>query len=301
MHIDAFSSLGVSFNSEKEGENIIFANGHIKGGSVVLKYPSVGATENIMIGASSCTEKTVIINAACDPEIVDLQNYLQKCGVNITGAGTSVITIYGTSEMNKVVVHDVIPDRIEACTYLTAACLIGDGVLLKNCGIDNLSLFLNILNKCGAEFSFCGDSINVVKSVSADFPGLPMFIKTGPHPMPATDMQPFFTVIAAVTGCFCAIEETVFPDRIKHVGELCRMGAKLAVSGRFILCSGAAGLRGAELASSDLRCGAALLVAALCAEGVSVVNDSFDYIMRGYCEPEKKLSALGAHIVKLQR
>lgn len=266
---------------------------------MLLKYPSVGATENIMIAASLCEEKTVIINAACEPEICDLQAFLQKCGVNISGAGSPIITIYGTLKPNKKVLHRVIPDRIEACTYISASALCGNDVYVKNCDQRYVSLLLKLLRKCGAGIECGTESIRVRKRITPDSYKKQQFIKTGPHPMAATDMQPLLTVLAACTGCFSAIEETVFSNRFKHVDELCRMGAKLFVSGNFILCSGAAQLKPAIVYATDLRCGAALIVASLCADGVSVVSDPCDYIMRGYSSPEKKLAGAEAYIVKL--
>lgn len=305
IHIDCLKALGVDFFSGKEIsacgrlDETLSAAGKIKGGQVLLKYPSVGATENIMIAASRCEDKTVIINAAREPEICDLQNFLQKCGVNISGAGSPIITIYGTSKPNKKVLHRVIPDRIEACTYITCAALCGNDVYIKNCDPRYVSLLLKLLQKCGAGMECTADTVRVRKTVTADSYKKQQFIKTGPHPMTATDMQPLLTVLTACTGCFCAIEETVFSNRFKHVDELCRMGAKLFVSGNFILCSGASKLKPAIVYASDLRCGAALLVASLCADGVSVVSDPCDYIMRGYNSPEKKLAGAEAYIVKL--
>ncbi len=305
IHIDALSSLGVSFSTKKDCDcfdrcsSLIVADGYTKGGHVLLKYPSVGATENIMIAASTCEEKTVIMNAACEPEIVDLQEFLKKCGVCITGAGTSVITIYGTKKLNTYVEHDIIPDRIEACTYLTAGCLIGKNIKIAKCSPRDLSMLLKIIRVCGADAEYEKDNIIIRKRITESMLENPMFIRTGPHPMAATDMQPFLTVITACTGCFCAIEETVFANRFRHINELCKMGANLSVNGNFILCGGAANLRGTVVNSSDLRCGAALIVAGLCACGTSVVDDPCDFIMRGYSNPEKKLAAVGAKIVKI--
>ncbi|MBQ8165198.1 MAG: UDP-N-acetylglucosamine 1-carboxyvinyltransferase [Clostridia bacterium] len=305
IHVDALKALGIDFFSGKEistcgrCDDALSAAGQIKGGQVLLKFPSVGATENLMIAASCCEEKTVIINAAREPEICDLQSFLQKCGVNISGAGTPVITVYGTVKPNKNVIHRVIPDRIEACTYITCAALCGDDVFIKKCDPRYVSLLIKILRKCGAAIDCGNESIRVKKCITSESYKKQQFIKTGPHPMVATDMQPLLTVLAACTGCFCAIEETVFANRFKHVDELCRMGAKLYVSGDFILCGGASKLKPAIVYASDLRCGAALVTAALCAEGVSVVSDPCDYIMRGYNAPEKKLAGAEAYIVKL--
>lgn len=305
IHIDALKALGIDFFSGKEitscgrCDESLSAAGVIKGGQVLLKYPSVGATENIMIAAALCEEKTVILNAAREPEICDLQTYLQKCGVNISGAGSPVITVYGTSKPNRNVLHRIIPDRIEACTYVSCAALCGNDVYIKNCDSGYISLLLKLLRKCGAVFECGNDSVRIRKPITTDSYRKQQYIRTGPHPMVATDMQPLLTVLTACTGCFCAIEETVFSDRFKHVDELCRMGAKLFVSGNFILCSGAAKLKPAIVYASDLRCGAALMIAALCADGVSVVSDPCDFIMRGYSVPEKKLAAAEAYIVKL--
>lgn len=297
MGIDFFA--GKELTSCGRCEEMLSAAGSIKGGQVLLKYPSVGATENIMIAASRCEEKTVIINAAREPEICDLQAFLQKCGVNISGAGSPIITVYGTPKPNKKVLHRVIPDRIEACTYITCAALCGNDVYIKNCDPRYVSGLLKILRKCDAHLESGDSFIRIRKPIADDVCRKTQFIKTGPHPMTATDMQPLLTVLTACTGCFCVIEETVFSNRFKHVDELCRMGAKLFVSGNFILCSGASKLKPAIVYASDLRCGAALISAALCADGVSVVSDPCDYIMRGYNSPEKKLAGAEAYIVKL--
>lgn len=271
---------------------IICETGGLKGVRLDLDFPSVGATENIMIAAVLAEGRTIIENAAREPEIVDLQNFLNKMGAKITGAGTNAITIEGVDRLNDVE-YTVCPDRIEAGTYLAAAAAAKGDVLIKDIVPEHLYPVTSKLAEAGCEFKFYKDMIHIkapeiLRSVSV--------IKTLPYPGFPTDMQPQLTSLLSISQGTSVIIETIFESRNKHIGELVRMGADIICEdGRTSIIKGVKKLTGAAVRAKDLRGGAALIIAGLSAEGETVVTDS-EHVERGYENIEKVLSSVGADI-----
>ena len=289
IHINAFKELGAAIR-EQDGKVICLSP--IRGGKTVFPFPSVGATENVMIGAARADGETVICNAAREPEIVDLANFLKKAGAKISGAGTSVVKIEGVKRLRGT---DFKPssDRIEAGTFLIAGAITGGEVELRGVKAENLYTLIGKL---------CDNTCNI--TIKNDIIYLrggkrrkKFSFTTGPYPMFPTDLQAQATSLAAVSEGVSVINERVFENRFYHAAELCRMGAKIKVKGRKAIVTGVLGLHGAEVFAHDLRCGAALVLAGLNAEGVTVVKD-IEHLERGYCDLDKKLAALGGDVVR---
>ena len=291
LHLKGFTALGASIT---QGHGYIEAkkNGRLKGGKIYLDFPSVGATENIMMAASLAEGATTIENAAIEPEIVDLATFLTTMGAEIKGAGTDTIKISGVKEL-KPACHTIIPDRIEAGTFMVAAAITGGDVVVENVVTDHLKPISAKLREAGVEVSEELSSVHVkggnVKAVD---------IKTHPYPGFPTDMQSQMTSLLSVASGTSMVIETVFENRFMHVSELKRMGACIKVEGRSAIIEGCGKLTGAEVKATDLRAGAALLIAGLYADGVTEITD-VHHIDRGYEGIEDKLNALGAKIRRL--
>lgn len=297
LHLKALRTLGAEIYDVQNG--LIYAKAsQLEGCEIQLDFPSVGATENTMIAAVYAAGETVIRNAAKEPEIVDLQNFLNAMGAEIRGAGTGVIHIKGMKE-NKEQLHDVeytvIPDRIVAGTYMTAAAVTQGDLLLKNVIIDHIAPVVSALKESGVGITVYDNAVRVVgpERISAL-----EIIRTLPYPGFPTDMQAQLVSVMAVANGTGIMIETVFESRYKHVDELVKMGANIKVDGRIAVVRGVPKLNGADVTARDLRGGAALIVAGLNAEGKTVVNDC-KHIERGYVEIEKKLASVGADIIKL--
>lgn len=281
------------------GAKITEAHGYIncecdklKGVELNLDYPSVGATENIMLAATKAEGVTVIQNAAKEPEIIDLQNFLNGMGTKITGAGTSTVKIEGVREFHDVE-HTVIPDRIVAGTLMAAAAITGGNITLNNIMIEHLKSVSSKLSESGCIITEYQNSIQIqcnrkLKAVEV--------IKTLPYPGFATDMQAQMMAVMTVAKGTSIFIETVFESRYKHVEELMKMGANIKVDGRTAIVRGVKKLTGAEVKAGDLRGGAALVLAGLAAEGTTVVDNVKLHIDRGYDKLENKLAKLGADI-----
>lgn len=290
QHIKGLKELGVIIR-EKHGYIEARAE-KLRGGEVYLDVPSVGATENIMMAAVLAEGTSVIRNAAREPEIVDLQNLLNKMGAKVRGAGTHVLRIDGVRKLYSTE-HTVIPDRIEAGTHMIAAVMTAGDILVENVIPEHISPIVAKLRQGGAEVVLRGDSVRVRHR--GRFKALEL--KTLAYPGFPTDLQPQFLALLTTAEGTSIVTETIFENRFQHVAELIRMGAKIRIEGRTAIISGVPTLEGAFVEATDLRAGAALFLSALAAEEGTVL-EKVDHIDRGYENLEDKYRALGA---KLQR
>jgi len=292
LHLKGFMALGACIT---QGHGYIEAksNGRLKGGKVYLDFPSVGATENIMMAATLADGVTTIENAAIEPEIVDLATFLTSMGADIKGAGTDTIKITGVPEL-KAIRHTVIPDRIEAGTYMVAAAITGGDVVIENVVTDHLKPVTAKLREAGVEVSEELTSIRVRKKALQA-----VDIKTHPYPGFPTDMQSQMTSLLSIASGTSMVIETIFENRFMHVCELKRMGANIRVEGRSAIIEGCSRLTGAKVKATDLRAGAALILAGLCAEGTTEILD-IEHVDRGYIKIDEKLNSLGANIIRTE-
>ncbi|RKO67452.1 UDP-N-acetylglucosamine 1-carboxyvinyltransferase [Desulfofundulus salinus] len=291
LHLKGLKALGARIE-EKFGYITVEAD-KLVGAEIHLDVPSVGATENIMMAAVLARGTTIIRNAAREPEIVDLQNFLNRMGARIKGAGTDVIRVEGVKHLYSVE-HAVIPDRIEAGTHLVAAAITGGDVTVTNVIPEHVEPVLAKLKEMGFLVETGDEYVRLVAQ------GRPraVDIKTLPHPGFPTDMQPQMMALACLAEGTSVITETVFENRFKHVSELRRMGADIKVEGQTAIVKGVERLTGAPVMATDLRAGAALVLAALVAENGTVV-EGVEHIDRGYERLEQKYAALGARIVRV--
>ncbi|HHY80561.1 UDP-N-acetylglucosamine 1-carboxyvinyltransferase [Thermoanaerobacter thermohydrosulfuricus] len=290
LHLKGFQTLGADITI---GHGYVEARAKkLTGKKIYLDFPSVGATENIMMAAVFAEGVTIIENAAEEPEIVDLANFLNKMGANIKGAGTDTIRIEGVKEL-KGAEHTVIPDRIEAGTFMVAAAMTGGNVLIENVIVDHVRSIIAKLTECGIKITEEPKGLRVkgIKNYKA------VDIKTLPYPGFPTDMQAQMMAMMTVAKGTSVIIETVFENRFMHVDELKRMGANIKIEGRSAVVTGVDHLTGAEVKATDLRAGAALVLAGLIAEGKTEINDIY-HIDRGYVKMEEKLKNLGAIIYR---
>lgn len=292
LHLKAFEAMGAVINLENGDIEATVPNG-LKGAQIYLDFPSVGATENILMAASLAEGKTVLENAAEEPEIVDLATYLNSMGANIRGAGTNVIRIEGVKELRGAT-HSVIPDRIEAGTFMIGAAMSGGDVFVENALSEHLKPVVAKLKEVGAEVIEDIDGIRVI----GHLPMRPADVKTLPYPGFPTDMQAQFMALATICQGTSVITETVFENRFMHVDEFKRMGAKIRIEGRSAIVEGVSKLKGAAVNATDLRAGAALVLAGLVAEGETEVGYLY-HIDRGYDNLVLKLQRLGADIVRV--
>lgn len=292
LHLKGFEALGVKI---EQGHGYIEASAPdgMTGANIYLDFPSVGATENIMMAAAMANGTTVLENPAEEPEIVDLANYLNQMGARVRGAGTNVITIEGVSELHGVQ-HSVIPDRIEAGTYMIAAAMTGGDVIIENVLPEHQKPLIAKLREAGALVEEDIDRIHVVGSGRLKA----VDIKTLPYPGFPTDMQAQMMAMLSVAEGRSKITETVFENRFMHVVELNRMGANITTEGRSAVITGPAHLTGCTVRATDLRAGAAMILAGLVAEGATEICDIY-HIDRGYEEIAAKLTRLGADIKRV--
>lgn len=292
LHLKGFEALGVKI---EQGHGYIEASAPegMTGANIYLDFPSVGATENIMMAAAMANGTTILENPAEEPEIVDLANYLNQMGARVRGAGTNVITIEGVSELHGVQ-HSVIPDRIEAGTYMIAAAMTGGDVIIENVLPEHQKPLIAKLREAGALVEEDIDRIHVVGSGRLKA----VDIKTLPYPGFPTDMQAQMMAMLSVAEGRSKITETVFENRFMHVVELNRMGANITTEGRSAVITGPAHLTGCTVRATDLRAGAAMILAGLVAEGATEICDIY-HIDRGYEEIAAKLTRLGADIKRV--
>ncbi|MCX7846309.1 MAG: UDP-N-acetylglucosamine 1-carboxyvinyltransferase [Dictyoglomaceae bacterium] len=297
LHIKGFESLGAEITIEK-GFVYARAKKGLKGTKIYLDKPSVGATRNIMMASVLAKGETIIENAACEPEVVDLGNFLKAQGAEIEGLGTSVIHIRGKNELNGVEYYRVIPDRIAAGTYIIASIMAGKEVLIKNIEVDHLQSLFMKLREAGVDNFQIKDKEVLIKGAKS-WKGIE--INTMPYPGFPTDLQPQIMVFACLAQGTSVIIENVFESRFSHVGELLRLGAKISIEGRTAMLQGVSKLIGAPVEATDLRAGAALVIAGLVAEGETEVLEAGEHIDRGYVNLEKELSSLGAKIKRVRK
>lgn len=293
QHIKGLQQLGVN-TKEKHGYIEAWVD-RLQGADVYLDVPSVGATENIMMAAVLAKGVTMLRNAAREPEIVDLQNLLNKMGAKVRGAGMDVIRIDGVEKLHAVE-HAVIPDRIEASTHMLAAVMTEGDLVVENVIPEHLEPVIAKMRQAGALVNNLGDAVRVrqqgrIRGVD---------LKTMPYPGFPTDVQPQFMAMLSCAEGTSIITETIFENRFQHVDELRRMGAQITVEGRTAVIRGVRSLEGAFVEATDLRAGAALFLAALAAEDVTVL-ERIDFIDRGYEVLEEKYSQLGAKILRVRQ
>ena len=293
LHLKGFELLGADITRV---HGYVHAKADkLRGAEIPLGFPSVGATQNIMMAAVKTPGKTVISNAAREPEIVDLGNFLNKMGAKITGLGTPNIEIEGVEELHAVE-YSIMPDRIEAGTYIIATLITEGNLRIQNAKLGDLGEFKSELEAMGVKFEKNGELLSVIGK-ARDLK--PSKIKTLPHPGFPTDMQPQMMLLQALVNGGSSMEETVFENRLMHVPEFNRMGADITIRHGIAFINGGLPLTGAEVMSSDLRAGAALVLAGLAADGVTVVNRVY-HIDRGYDKLELKLNTVGAQIERIK-
>ena len=289
LHLKALSLLGAEIY-EEHGYLEHYAK-RLTGCHIHLDFPSVGATENVMLAGVLAEGETVITNAARDPEICDLANFLNACGARVSGAGTSSIRIEGVRTLHPAS-YTVMPDRIAATTYLCAAAATGGEVTVTHMEPEHISAVLSVLSDCGCDIT-CGK--NTVHLKAPEKLSACGAIRTMPYPGFPTDAQSLMLATLCVARGTGLITETIFESRFKPVPELSRMGAKISVSDRVAVIRGVDALWGAEVCAEDLRGGAALVIAGLCARGKTVIHNPC-FLDRGYEALEENLAALGADI-----
>ena len=291
LHLKAFEAMGASISYEAESMRIATDAGQrIQGARIYMDTVSVGATINTMLAAAKAEGRTVIENAAREPEIIDVATLLNNMGARVRGAGTEVITIDGVESLYGTR-HQVIPDRIEAGSYIAMAAAIGKGIKVKNVLYEHLESFIAKLEAMGVRMTVEEDAIFVEEQGDLK----PVDIKTSPYPGFATDLQQPMTPLLLKASGRGKIIDTIYEKRVNHVPELARMGADIQVLGGQIIYSGPTQLSGAPVKASDLRAGAALVTAGLMAEGQTEITN-IEFILRGYSNIIEKLSDLGADI-----
>lgn len=294
LHLKGFEALGAQLIEGDDYVEAVAGPQGLIGETIYLDFPSVGATENIMMAAVLASGTTYIENAAEEPEIVDLANFLNKMGAKIKGAGTDTIKIDGVQQL-KGARHTVIPDRIEAGTFMLAAAITRGAVHICNAVPDHLKPLIAKLRECGVRIEVGDDDIIVRGDLG---PHYATDIKTLPYPGFPTDIQsPFMAYLTTVEGSSTVIE-TVFENRFMHVAQLGKMGANIETAGNKAMVKGNAHLRGCQVMATDLRAGAALVLAGLVAEGKTEISEIY-HIERGYEKFIEKFAALGANIVRV--
>ena len=279
--------------SIRHGAIVAEAPNGLRGCHIFMDMVSVGATINIMMAAAMAKGHTIIENAAKEPHVVDTANFLNSMGANIKGAGTDVIRIRGVEELHATD-YSIVPDMIEAGTYMFAAAATRGDVLIKNVIPKHLEAITAKLEEIGCEVEEFDDAVRVIAARRLR----KTQVKTLPYPGYPTDMQPQIAVTLALASGTSTVTESIFENRFKYADELTRMGAIIRVEGNTAIIDGVEGLTGARVSAPDLRAGAALVIAGLAAEGITMVDDIV-YIQRGYEDFEGKLRSLGAEIEKV--
>lgn len=292
LHLKGFEAMGAEVHIEN-GYIEAFAD-QLKGAHIYLDFPSVGATQNIMMAATLAKGTTTIENVAREPEIVDLANFLNRMGAKVIGAGTESIRIEGVSELTGVE-HSIIPDRIEAGTFMIAAAVTQGNIYIEDAVAEHNKPLISKLKEMGVQFEDEANGLRVIgpKKLKATD------VKTMPHPGFPTDMQAQMTIAQVFAEGTSTMKETVFENRYMHMEELRRMNAEFKVEGQTLVIYGQTELQGAEVAATDLRAAAALIIAGLVSKGYTRVTH-LEYLDRGYFEFHKKLQALGADVERIQ-
>lgn len=294
LHIKGFEALGVQVTNEHGAMYLRSPEEGLKGTRIFMDMVSIGATINVILAAVRAKGRTIIENAAREPEIIDVATLLNNMGAKIRGAGTNEIRIDGVEQLHGCR-HTIIPDRIEAGTYLALAAAVGNGVLVKNVIHEHLDSFLSKLEEMGVEMEIGEDSIFVhpAKDLKA------ISVKTFPYPGLATDLQQPLTPLLLKAKGTSEVVDTIYPKRVNHIPELVRLGAKASIEGNMMIIQESPQLSGVEVAASDLRAGACLVIAGLMATGTTKISQ-VDHILRGYDNIIEKLSAIGADIQMIE-
>ena len=286
LHLDAMRAMGVRI---REGAGRIFCTAEkLTGAQIHLPIPSVGVTENVLMAAVYAEGETVLTNAACEPEITDLAGFLNQCGAEIRGAGTHTVVIRGGKRLHGTE-YRVMPDRIAAMSYLCAGAAAGGAICLKDAAPEDMKSCLDVLKQAGCRIGVCGNTIFLdrtgpLRAIS--------YIRTMPYPGFPTDAQALISAVLCTAAGTSMLEETIFENRFKHMGELARMGADIRVSGRTAVITGVPALHGASVEAMDLRGGAALAVAAAGAEGETYLS-GLHHLDRGYEHFAETFNTLG--------
>ena len=294
QHLKGFKALGAKDAGVDSGMIVAHAENHLYGAHIYLDMVTVGATINLMLASAMAEGQTIIENAAKEPHVVDVANFLNCMGANIKGAGTDVIRIKGVTSLHGTE-YTIIPDQIEAGTFMFAAAVTKGDVTVKNVIPKHLESISAKLQEIGCEIKESDDEVRVVASKPLDH----THVKTLPYPGFPTDMQPQITVALGLAEGTSIVTESIFENRFKYVDELTRMGAHIKVEGNSAIIEGTGKYSGAGITAPDLRAGAALVLAALSAEGFSTIDD-IKYIERGYEDFDIKLKSLGAEIEKVE-
>ncbi|OFI47083.1 UDP-N-acetylglucosamine 1-carboxyvinyltransferase [Floricoccus penangensis] len=290
LHIKAFEALGAKMTYKENAMHLTTEGEKLQATNIFMDMVSVGATINTMLAAVKAEGRTIIENAAREPEIIDVATLLNSMGAQIKGAGTDEIRIDGVSTLGGAR-HTVIPDRIEAGTYISLAAAFGDGVVVNNVIYEHLESFISKLEEMGVRMTIREDSIEIHKSEGLKA----VNIKTVPYPGFATDLQQPITPLLLMTNGHGKIIDTIYEKRVNHVGELIKMGADMKVDNDIISYRAPNRLRGAEVTATDLRAGAALVNAGIIAEGQTKINN-IEFILRGYDNIIEKMTSLGVDI-----
>lgn len=291
QHLKGFRQLGATVDNEMGAMYLKTGEEGLTGDRIYMDMVSIGATINVMLASVRAKGRTVIENAAREPEIIDVATLLNNMGAKIRGAGTDVIRIDGVEELHGCT-HTIIPDRIEAGTYLVMAATAGEDVLVKNVIVEHIESLIAKLDGIGIPMEIGEDSIRITTPTK---PLKPVSIKTFPYPGFATDLQQPITPLLMLAKGESVITDTIYPKRVKHIPELNRLGARARVESDVILIEGGHSLKGAPVKASDLRAGACLLTAGLIAEGETEIT-GVENILRGYSDIVGKLTALGADV-----
>jgi UDP-N-acetylglucosamine 1-carboxyvinyltransferase len=292
LHLKGFEAMGAQITF---GNGFVEAtvNGRLRGAKIYLDFPSVGATENIMTAAALAEGITVIENAAKEPEIVDLANYINEMGGKVVGAGTDTLRIEGVEVLNGTE-HYIIPDRVEAGTFMVAAAITEGDVIIENAVPEHMMALISKLEEMGVDVKEEEEGLRI----RSNRPLRSIDIKTMPHPGFPTDMQSQMMSLMLTAQGSGILTETVFENRFMHVEEFRRMNAAVKIEGRSVIMEGPSKLQGAEVSATDLRAAAALILAGLAAEGITRVNELY-HLDRGYVNFHKKLASLGADIERI--
>ena len=293
LHLKGFEALGAEIT--RVHGYIHAKSDNLHGAEITLKFPSVGATQNIMMAAVKIPGKTVIMNAAREPEIVDLGKFLMAMGAKITGLGSSTIEIEGAETLHATE-YSIMPDRIEAGTYIIASIITDGELKIQDANIEELGVFKSELEDMGVKFEKDGNILSVIGKLDTLKPAR---IRTMPHPGFPTDMQPQMMLLLSLINGVSEVEETVFENRFMHVQEFNRMGTDISIRHGVAFVNGGQPLTSAEVMASDLRAGAALVLAGLVAEGETILNRIY-HVDRGYDQLEKKLNSVGAKIERIK-
>ena len=288
LHLKAFEAMGAKMTMDGNYMNLSAGGQQLKGASIYMDTVSVGATINTMLAAVKAKGRTIIENAAREPEIIDVATLLNNMGAHIRGAGTDIITIEGVPHLHGTR-HQVIPDRIEAGTYIALAAAIGQGIQINNVLYEHLESFIAKLEEMGVRMTVSEDSIFVEEQQNLRA----INIKTSPYPGFATDLQQPITPLLLTANGHGKITDTIYEKRVNHVAELAKMAGKISTSSDQIVYEGPNQLQGAQVKATDLRAGAALVIAGLMAQGKTEITN-IEFILRGYSNIIEKLTSLGA-------